>query len=245
MWVARSWMGWLMALVFAGLGMLVSASDAQAQHCKGRYGEAFQLISGRSFAGQSQAEIEQAVATLFGPRQEVCGEVGYRLFVRLWGAYAKDALRRKGAEQLGAIQVAQEILRRFPVQVRWDGAADKGSLLLQLRSDLAVIADEVGRTPPVEGLLRSVLSLQPPTQVAKKVTIDETGLQATVPRTPLPPWAVISLYEIDEHLQHREYGSAQNKVRLILQWMKLVASGTPPQDIQLRPVPDATQAPTP
>jgi hypothetical protein len=54
---------------------------------------------------------------------------------------------------------------------------------------------------------------------------------------PLPPWAVISLYEIQDHAQRKQNGTVMAKTALILQWMKLVTSGTLPENIKIGPKP--------
>jgi hypothetical protein len=202
-----------------------------------------QLVGTRHFSGQNTAEIARGVDALFGPRQDACGEAGYRMFVQQFSLFTKTAMRLKGAEQEGALIAAQEILKRWPLRVRWDGSQDRGALLHQLRSDLAVLSAEVGTTPPVQALLTTLASLQSPRPVPKTVTLDESALQIVVPEVPLPAWAVIALHEADEHLQRREVGTARNKIALVLEWLKLVGKGTPPADIHVVPAPATTGAP--
>ena len=41
-----------------------------------------------------------------------------------------------------------------------------------------------------------------------------------IPTTPLPPWAVISLYELRETLQRKDHAAAQRKLEDILRWLE-------------------------
>jgi hypothetical protein len=50
-----------------------------------------------------------------------------------------------------------------------------------------------------------------------------------VPTVPLPAWAVVSLYEIDDHTRRNEVGAIQGKVEAILTWMKTMTPAPQPQ----------------
>ena len=137
-----------------GVSLVCAASGAaSAQHCRLHYAEAFRLISIQSFDGQPKAVIKQKVDDLFGPRQEVCGEDGYKFFLTELGAQAAAALRKKGSEQESRLVATREIMNRFPVQVRFSNGAVPGAGLTQLRADLGVLSTEVGKTPAINALL--------------------------------------------------------------------------------------------
>lgn len=225
----------LSAALATGAVLTLAPTQAQAQHCKWRYAEAFQRLANRSLAGQTPAQATRVIEDLFGPRLEVCGENGYKLFYSQITTYATQSFRKKGAEREAMLTATQEILRRAPQQVRFKAEPDKGTLIKQLRSDLGVIASEVGVTPSIQAVLDAVDKLTPARPSPRPEAKDEDTIKVTVPNAPLPPWAVIYLYEIQDHLARKEIAAAANKNAMVLQWVKLVAAGNDPSTIQVDP----------
>ena len=221
-------------------GTLCAASGAAyGQHCRLHYAEAFQQISVNPLTSRSPAQIKQMIEDLFGPRQEVCGENSYKYFLTELGNYASAALRKKGSEQEARLIAAREILTRFPLRVRFAAGADPSSGLKQLRSDLTVLATEVGIKPPVQALLDALSQVKPPAQEPHPMAADDDAIPVVVPHVPLPAWAVISLYEIRDHAKRKENGAIINKTQLILDWMAHVNAGAHPADIKVVPNPPA------
>jgi hypothetical protein len=117
---------------------------------------------------------------------------------------------------------AQEILKRIPSQVFFKNTKAKTQSYQQLRSDLGAVAREVGITPPIQGLLDAVDRLGPPAVSAQPEPMSSDPAQIQVPTVPLPPWAVISLYEIRDHAQRKEDAAILTKTTLILNWIKRI-----------------------
>lgn len=213
------------------------SSTAFADHCKWRFAAGFQLVMNQQFAGMKQEQVTQAVHEMFGPRQAVCEETSYRYFLGQFTSFATTAFHRKGADQEGRLRAAQEILKLIPSQVFYKNTQAKVSAYKQIRADLGVVATEVGITPSIQALLDAVDKLGPPLVSRRPEPMNDDAIPVKVPATPLPPWAVISLYEIYDHAQHNQNGAVMAKTALILEWMKLVTSGVQPQDIKMIPAP--------
>lgn len=236
--IGRS-IGWLLSL---GLLLVVEVPSASADHCKWRFAEGFQRVTNRPLAGMAQPQIAQLVEDLFGARQPVCEEAAYRFFVSEFNTYAAAAFRQKGAEREAMLLCAQEILKRVPSQVFYRNTSAKVSAYKQLRSDLGVVAAEVGVAPSIQALLDAIERLGPPVVSTKPEPMNDDAVQVKVPTVPLPPWAVISLHEIHDHAQRGETGAVTAKTALILEWMKLVTSGTRPEQIKIVPTPPTRSA---
>lgn len=214
-------------------------SVAAADHCKWRFSVGFQLISERSLVGMNQEQIAQTIQEMFGARQPVCEEAAYRYFLTQFTTYAANAFHKKGAEREALLLAAQEILKRVPSQVFYKNVQAKVSAYKQIRADLSVVATEVGLTPSIQALLDALDKLGPPEVSRKPEPMNDDAIPVKVPSVPLPPWAVISLHEIYDHAQRKENGAVIAKTALILEWMKLVTSGTRPGDIKVVPAPSA------
>lgn len=216
---------------------LFLSSFASADHCKWRFAEGYQRVTNRSLAGMGQTEIVRLVEDLFGPRQPVCEESAYRFFLDQFKTYASAAFHKKGAEQEAMLICAQEILKRVPSQVFYRKTQEKVSAYKQLRSDLGVVAAEAGGGPSIQTVLDAVERIGPPRISGRPEPMSDDAVHVKVPSVPLPPWAVISLYEIHDHAQRNQNGAVVAKSALILEWMKLVTAGTRPEDIKLVPTP--------
>ncbi len=214
--------------VLAALGVSVVcalAGAAHAENCRLHYAEAFQLISTQHFSEHSPAAIKQTVDDLFGPRQEVCGEVGYKFFLTELGTQAAAALHQKGNEQEARLLATREIMNRFPMQVRFSSGADPSAGLNQLRSNLGVLSTEVGVTPSIKALLDALGKIAPPKPAPKPLPKSDDAIPITVPRIPLPAWAVISLYEIRDHAMRKESAAVVAKSNVILDWVSRAGPG--------------------
>lgn len=226
-------------LALLGVSLVCAAPGAaSAQHCRLHYSEAFRLIATQSFDGQPPAAIKQKVDDLFGPRQEVCGEGGYKFFLTELGAQASAALRKKGSEQESRLVATREIMNRFPVQVRFSNGAVPGAGLTQLRADLGVLSTEVGKTPAISALLEALGKVAPPRTLSKPLPQNDDAIPIMVPQIPLPAWAIISLYEIRDHAARKESAAITAKTSLILDWVMRASPGVRP----IEP-PAATQSP--
>jgi len=226
----------LALLTFIGSGVIMTApGEAQAQHCRLHYAEAFQLITTTPLSGRTPTEIKQTVDDIFGPRQEVCGEAGYKFFLTELGTQASTAFRKKGSEQEVRLLAIREILNRFPLRVRFSDTRDPAAGMVQLRADLGVLSKEVGVTPHVQSLLDALAKISPPKTQSRPLPKDDDALPVTVPRVPLPAWAIISLYEIRDHALQKENGAVVNKTNLILDWVARINAGARPGDLKVAP----------
>lgn len=64
---------------------------------------------------------------------------------------------------------------------------------------------------------------RPPLPVPPASPVEPHVEKVSVPTDPLPPWAVIALYEIEEHAKRNENALVLSKLRAILGWVKSVA----------------------
>jgi hypothetical protein len=227
-----SWDGmWRARALLAALGVSAVCAlggSANAENCKLHYAEAFQIISTQRFAEHSPTAIKQTVDNLFGPRQVVCGEIGYKFFLTELGNQAGAAMRHKGSEQEAQLLATREILNRFPLQVRFSHGVDPRAGLNQLRSNLGVLSTEVGVTPSITALLDALAKIAPPRLAPKPLPKSDDAIPVTVPRVPLPAWAVISLYEIRDHAARKESDAITTKSNLILDWVSRAGPGALP-----------------
>lgn len=240
----------LRTLQKATLGMLLAVSlaapDAQAEPsvpCAPRFSQAFQRLGRSTLAQKSKAQIEQQVSEAFGPPQALCEAGAYEAFMTAFTRYSVDAIHRKGPEQEARISAAIAVLSRAPVQVPAAASGNKVSAYQQARSDLSVVAREVGHAHAavIRPLLDTLDKLGEPRAVT--AVGDSAAVEVAVPKVPLPAWAVSSLHEIRDHAKNHEDGAISAKVGLILEWMRLVSAGVPPEDIRLVPYPSQGQAP--
>lgn len=219
--------------------LIAVPSVASADHCKLRFSVGFQLIGEHSVVGMNHEQVAQTIQEMFGTRQPVCEEAAYRYFLTQFTNYATTAFHKAGAEREAMLSAAQEILKRVPSQVFYKNVQAKVSAYKQIRADLSVVATEVGLTPSIQSLLDALDKLGPPEVSRRPEPMNDDAIPIGVPAVPLPPWAVISLHEIYDHAQRKQNGAVITKTALILEWMKLVTSGTRPGDIRVFPTPSA------
>ena len=105
------------------------------------------------------------------------------------------------------------------------------ALIVIVWADLGAIAQDLGMTPLSQQLLDAMEATGAPqaTQRPASAPPDPHTSTVQVPTVPLPAWAVISLYEIDDHARRNEVGAIQGKVEAILNWMRGVTPQQPSQ----------------
>jgi hypothetical protein len=229
---------------FLFLGLAVSTSiglcqDAAAQHCSWRFDQSFALLSAKNLRvldkNKSNADmgskIDEHVDFLFGPRQKKCEEGAYALFLNRYERYATEALRGDRADRDLKIRAAIAVIRKSPEVIDYTSASKEVSLFRQVRSNLSAIAHDVGMSPLLQQFVDAMEATTAPkaTQRPAAALPDPHTSHVQVPTVPLPAWAVVSLYEIDDHTRRNEVGAIQGKVEAILTWMKTVTPAPQPQ----------------
>ena len=240
----RMTLGMLLAVSLA-VSLAVPDAHAEPAPCAPRFNQGFQRLSRSALAQKTKAQVEQQVAEAFGPPQELCEAGAYEAFMTAFTRYAVDAIHRKGPEQEARITAAVAVLSRAPTQVPAAASVNKVSAYQQTRSDLSVVAREVGHAHAA--VIRPLLDAVDKVGEPRAVTAvgGNAAVEVAVPKVPLPAWAVSSLHEIREHAKNHEDGAISAKVGLILEWMRLVSAGVPPEDIRLAPYPAPSQAQAP
>jgi hypothetical protein len=223
----------LSALVFV-LGALPAAARGQGQpQCALRYSEAFARVPALGLRSLGQAQAYAEVSALFGPRPDLCEAGAYQRFIDGFRDYAREAMRAPIKQRDGMIRVAIAIVQQSPARVPWEEGRAAVTLFRQGRSDLHATADDVGITPLMQQLL-DTFERQGPPQPAQATAPPQAQPAAPaappapapqvqsvrVPTTPLPPWAVISMYELRDLLNQKNLGVAQGKVEAILKWLE-------------------------
>jgi hypothetical protein len=226
------------------LGLVISASlgisqDAFAQHCRWRFDQSFTLLSnknlhvlekGKDFAGLP-GKIDMEVDFLFWPRQKQCEEGAYSLFLDRYERYVTEALRGPRADRDLKLRAAIAAIRKSPESIDYTAASKEVSLFRQMRSNLGAVAQDAGMTPLAQQLLDAVEAVGAPKSTPRPPASppDPHVSKVVVPTVPLPGWAVVSLYEIDDHTRRNEIGEIKGKVEAILNWMKTVTPAPGPQ----------------
>lgn len=227
----------LSALVATSLGY---CDTALAQHCKWRFDQAFLLLSSRGLRSvdkvKNQAEVQAKIAAevdfLFGPRQAECEEGAYSLFIDRFERYTLEALRQSGNERDLRLRAALFAIRKSPELINYTQASKEISLFRQVRSNIAAVAQDAGMSPLMQQLVDAMEAVGAPKATQRPDTApakDPHSSMVYVPTVPLPAWAVVSLYEIQDHARRNESGAIQGKVEAILTWMKTVTPQTTPQ----------------
>lgn len=227
------------SLLFAAACSLGLSHSASAQHCRWRFDQSFNAISGRSLrslemprnAYDTQLKIAAEVDALFGPRQKQCEEGAYSLFMERYERYVTTALRTNGPERELRLRAAIVVIGKSPEIVDYAGASKEVSLYRQTLSNIGAVAHDVGTTPLVQQLLDAIEAVGAPsaTQRPASPLPDPHVSMVYVPNVPLPGWAVVSIYEMEDHLRRNENGAAQGKLEAIINWMKTVTPSQPTQ----------------
>lgn len=229
---------------FLSMCLAVSASiglsgEAAAQHCSWRFDQSFALLSSKNLhllqknksSADMGAKIEEHVDFLFGPRQKQCEEGAYSLFLNRYERYVTEALRGDRQERDLKLRAAIAVIHKSPEIIDYTGAAREVALFHQVRSNLSAIAQDVGMTPLSQQLIDAMEATGAPKTTPRPTSAppDPHTSLVQVPTVPLPAWAVISLYEIDDHTRRNEVGAIQGKVEAILNWMASVTPKPPAQ----------------
>lgn len=212
--------------------------SAAAEHCHWRFEQGFNLLDSRPVKAidrgaksptELQAKAELEADLIIGPPVKSCEERGYQLFLERFERFATAALRmKKGEERDTRLRLAIAIVRRGPESVESD---QEVTGFKQMESNLGAIAQDVGITPLVQQLLDAIRAEGPPKAMKKTEggTPDPHVSQVYVPTVPLPPWAVVSIYEIEDHAHRKEDDKIQGKIEAIINWMKSVSPKTTPK----------------
>lgn len=235
-------LGWAGGLL-AGLLLLSGPSSAQAQtqFCMRTFASAFSQLRSLESKAVSQAAADSEVMALFGPRPQVCEESAYRVFMDTFEAFSKEAMRATNPSTRDRLlRLAIAAARQAPTKVPatdLDGSVRK---YRQVKSNLSATADDVGfaKTPLLQQLLDVLMSLGSPTAAVATVpvptpttTTPETmttppatgsaGVQQIrVPTQPLPPWAVIKVYEMRDLIRAQDLPGIQIRLQEVINWME-------------------------
>ncbi len=211
-----AWFG----LLWAGF-LVMSNAKAHAQ-CALRYNEAFVRLPALGLRALDSARAGAEVSSLFGPQPESCEAGAYQRFVDAFRDYARAAMRADPKDRDGMLRVAIPVISQAPRKVPFQESKAVVTIFRQARSDLHATADDVGITPLMQQLLYAFEQKGPPQSLPPPPLSqgDPTAQAIRVPTTPLPPWAVISLYEMRELLRQQNHAAAQRKLEDILRWME-------------------------
>lgn len=229
----------LLSLAFSSV--LGLSSSARAEHCYWRFGEAFRLLDtrdlrtinrGATTPSELQAKAEIEVDLDFGPPVAECEEGGYTVFLDRFERWTTRALRMKAGEDRDTrLRIAIAIIRRGPETVDYTDQSKERARFDQMQSGIGAVAQEVGMTPLSQQLLDAIKAEGAPkaTRRPDSAPPEMHTSKVYVPTVPLPGWAVVSIYEIEDHARRKENEKIEGKVQAIINWMKSVTPQTPPR----------------
>jgi hypothetical protein len=201
-------------------------AQAPNPECARRYQDLFVRIPVVVLTAQDQTRANAEVKSLFGARPETCEPGGYARFLTSFSNYARDAVRQKGKSRDGMIRVSIALLEVAPFHVPAEEVRSAVSLFNQVRSDLSASIADVRATPMMEYLLKAFEASGPPTPApgaagpAGGAPAGEGVQSVRIPSSPMPPWVVVSLYEILEAHKQQNYPVAQGKLEVVLKWLE-------------------------
>lgn len=119
MWQGKS-LFFLVAVSVLGSGSPSLAEPVPAQHCKWLYDHSFTLLTTRDLQGieresnpdDLQLKVNAEVYAIFGPRQGLCEEGAYGIFMERMERYASDALRSNRADRSMRIRAAMSVMQK-------------------------------------------------------------------------------------------------------------------------------------
>lgn len=207
------------------LAMALTPQAAAAEQCALRYSATFARLGPIGLRNLSQAQAIAEVNSLFGPRPDLCEPGGYKAFLEQLTDYSREALRAPLKQRDGMIRVAIAAAQQGPVRVSFEESRAARTAFNETRSNIHAIADDVGITPLMEQLFSTIESRGLPVSTAPPPPAPPPpgGAQAQairVPTTALPPWAVISLYEVRDLINSKQTDAARGKVEAILKWLE-------------------------
>lgn len=226
--------------ICASLIVLADAKPAAAQNCYPTHSAGFARIRGFEPKALTQAAADMEVRALFGPRIELCEEGAYKAFMDSFKEFSAQAMRASKNSREKLLRLAIAVVRQAPTMVPVKELKTMSSHFRQVRSDLNATADDVGfaTTPLLQQLLDALVNLGPPKSATGTTVTVETppptttspspstgtptgGVQPIrVPADPLPPWAVIKLYEMRDHVKAQDLAAIQIKLQDIINWIE-------------------------
>ncbi len=233
-------LGWAVGLL-ASLLLVSGPTEAQAQSCMPTFANAFSRLRLLESKATSQAVADSEVMALFGPRPQACEESAYRVFMETFAAFAKEAMRAAPSSRDKLLRLAIAAVRQAPSKVPASDLDSSVRKYRQVKSDLSATADDVGfaKTPLLQQLLDVLMSLGAPTAAIATVPVPTvqpdptptptptpsgTGSggvqQIRVPTQPLPPWAVIKVYEMRDLIRAQDLPGIQLRLQEIINWME-------------------------
>lgn len=213
----------------------------------------FRTIASETSPADLQLKIDAEVYTMFGDRPQVCEEGSYSLFLERFQRFAVDALRAPKDEKTVKVRAAIAAIHQSPISLDSSQATTEAASFRPSFWTIRSVAQETGMTPVVKQLLEAMESVGPPVaaprsadsppparpepvqQPERRVTppqptpVERRVERVSVPTEPLPGWAVVSLYEIEEMAKRNDSAAIVPKVQAILNWMRAVAPPAPQQ----------------
>jgi hypothetical protein len=228
--------------------LLFAASPAQAQNCYPAHSAGFSRLRALEYKATTQGVADLEVRNLFGPRIDLCEEGAYKAFMESFYSFAHDAMRPPGGNKAARdklLRLAIAVLQQAPTKVPAKEERTAASQFKQVRSDLNSTADDVGfaTTPLLQQLMDALGNLGAPRAAEQAAISDQppqtgttTGSGGTtgnntqsirVPTEPLPPWAVVKLYEMRDHIKSQDLGAIQIRLQDIINWIESKTRDTP------------------
>jgi hypothetical protein len=228
---------------------LLFSSPAHAQNCYPSHSAGFARLASLEKEANSQASADLAVRGVFGPRNDQCEPGAYSSFMESFREFSRQAMRAKTpASRDKLLRLAIATIAQAPIKVPAQDAKTSASLFRQVRSDLNATADDVGfeKTPLLQQLMDALSRIGPPTAVQPPpvevsttsggITTSTTqgtsigtasgGVQSIrVPSEPLPPWAIVKLYEMRDHIKAQDLPAIQIKLQDIINWVEAKTAG--------------------
>jgi hypothetical protein len=234
----RSRLGWAGGLL-AGLLLVSGPTEVQAQSCMPAFASAFARLRALEPKANTQPIADAEVMALFGPRAQACEESAYRVFMDTFEAFAKDAMRAAPPSRDKLLRLAIAAVRQAPAKVPATDLDSSVRKYRQVKSNLSATADDVGfaKTPLLQQLLDVLMSLGAPSAAVATVPVptaqpDPTPTPTTaptgsggvqqirVPTQPLPPWAVIKVYEMRDLIRAQDLPGIQLRLQEVINWME-------------------------
>lgn len=234
----------------ACLLVITAAEPARAQtpNCSVTHNAGFARLWSLESKATNQAAADVEVRGAFGNRVDLCEEGAYMAFMLSYKDFAGRAMRASKSSRDNLLRLGIAALAQAPIRVsakEWPAAA---SIFRQVRSDLNATADDIGfhSTPLLAQLLDAFGRIGVPTadQTAtppggsKQPASSRTGTSSTgaatggvqqvrIPTEPLPPWAVIKLYELRDHIKVKDQASSEKKIQDVINWIEGKAPTSP------------------
>lgn len=198
-----------------------------------------------------QLKLDVEMFAIFGSRRQTCEEGSYLFFMEKFQSYVQDAMRGPKDERSSKLRAAVSVFRQGPENIEGPPGGTEALVFRMTLASLRATAQETATTgPALRQLFEGIEQVGPPNQVRRA---DATATpvstptpnptpnttrppnpptvhppeprveRITAPSEPLPHWAVVSLYEIEEHAKRGEVLPILSKVQVILNWMRSVS----------------------